>query len=57
MKTEQPVLSASAIQLIQTNGVDFESAKKYGVDILTEKDPEKLPVDVIPSMKEVCHTL
>ncbi|XP_021948183.1 advillin isoform X2 [Folsomia candida] len=50
---EQPILSASAITLIQTNGVDFESAKKHPIDVLSEKDQDKLPADVNPSMKEV----
>jgi len=53
MKNEQPILSASAITLIQNNGVDFASAKKYPVDILSEKELDKLPVDVNPSIKEV----
>jgi len=53
MKSEQPVLSASAITLIQTNGVDFESAKKYPLDVLSEKELDKLPIDVNPSLKEV----
>lgn len=54
---EQPILSASAITLIQTNGVDFESAKKHPIDVLSEKDQDKLPADVNPSMKEVLHTV
>lgn len=56
MKNEQPILSASAITLIQNNGIDFSSAKKYPVDVLSEKELDKLPADVNPSIKEVGYS-
>jgi len=53
LQAEQPVLSVSALTLIQTNGVDYESSKKYSLDILREKEIDKLPSDVNPTLKEV----
>jgi hypothetical protein len=54
LQNEQPVLSANAITLIQTNGVDFASSKKYPLDVLLEKDIDRLPADVNPILKEAC---
>jgi NMD protein affecting ribosome stability and mRNA decay len=55
MKAEQPILSSAAVSLIQTNGIDFSSAKKYPADVLREKELDNLPGDVNPSIKEVCR--
>jgi len=53
LKSEQPVLSASAVGILQTNGNNFATVKKYSIDKLKEKDAEKLPSDVNPSLKEI----
>lgn len=38
-----------------TNGVqDFDECEKHSINILLEKDPEKLPTGVDPLHKEVC---
>jgi len=47
------VLSASAVGILQTNGNNFATVKKYSIDKLKEKDAEKLPSDVNPSLKEI----
>lgn len=53
LKAEQPPLSANTISMLHTNGIDYESAKKYPLDVLQEKEADKLPNDVNPAMKEV----
>lgn len=53
LKAEQPPLSAATVSIVHTNGVDYESSTKYPLEVLQEKDPEKLPNDVNPAQKEV----
>jgi len=53
LKAEQPPLSAATVSMVHTNGVDYESSKKYPLEALQEKEPEKLPADVNPALKEV----
>ncbi|CAL8087238.1 unnamed protein product [Orchesella dallaii] len=53
LRAEQPPLSAATVSIVHTNGVDYESSTKYPLDVLQEKDTEKLPADVNPALKEV----
>jgi hypothetical protein len=53
MQGQQPVLNASDLLAPTANGLSFDSAKKYPLETLQEKDPEKLPGDVNPSNKEL----
>ncbi len=55
MQAEQPELVSSDFDSAERNGYDFESCKKYPIDVLSERDPEKLPKDVNPAHKEVRH--
>lgn len=57
LKAEQPPLSAATVSLVHNNGVDYESSKKYPLDVLQEKDTEKLPIDVNPAQKEVIYLI
>lgn len=52
LQSDQPVLSAEALESAYTNGTDYKSAAKYPLDVLVEKDVEKLPGDVNPANKE-----
>ena len=53
MQAEQPKLVMADLEAADRNGYDFETCKKYSFDILSEKDPAKLPNDVNPAYKEV----
>ena len=47
-----PEYNAST-KILQRNGFEFSSCRKYSYEVLSEKELEKLPKDVDPSHKEV----
>jgi len=53
MQAEQPEFIMPDTNGASNGGMDFDSCKKYTFDILSEKDPEKLPKDVNPAHKEM----
>jgi hypothetical protein len=53
LQADQPILSATAIENAQMNGVDYKSSTKYPLEVLIEKDTDKLPGDVNPALKEL----
>lgn len=51
----KPVLQ---VELKITNGVsDFNECEKFPLQLLKEKDPEKLPLSIDATHKEVCLKL
>jgi len=40
MQGDQAILLASDLLLPDSNGANFETSKKYPLDVLLEKDPE-----------------
>ncbi|XP_054284246.1 villin-1-like isoform X2 [Macrosteles quadrilineatus] len=51
LESQKPVLQ---VELKITNGVqDFEEYEKFPIDVLKEKDPEKLPLNVDATRKEL----